>query len=369
MTVMFPQGKGNLECYDDTDCPGAAICAINQTWMDNSIGAKCMCLTKYGFTGPLCKDWCAQGNMIMAVNSLVVIIAVCILFSAIVVIHKARKSLPWWPLTPVMVTLIFVVCGSVFLGFGATLGLIRTVGFATFFIVMQDETGRELRRIPPAIEYVRNSMFSLGYCLTMGVAVVLPLIWLDLAEGALKLRRSQAKAITLFSVFFLLLLIIFQVPLYILVASSELLKSNNWSFAVIGLWSVVNFFVIILNILALIRVTKARRNSSHLDQRIDKLMSRIQITSVQLIILAVATVILLSYFDERLRRGFYSQPDCYLDGSDVAIRLARATLLYNCALALWFITPYIEKKAPDVREVARPADDLTEEKVCTVVKL
>jgi hypothetical protein len=115
----------------------------------------------------------------MAVNSLVVIFGVCILFSAIVVIHKARKSLPWWPLTPVMVTLIFVVCGSVFLGFGATLGLIRTVGFATFFIVMQDETGRELRRIPPAIEYVRNSMFSLGYCLTIGVAVVLPLIWVS----------------------------------------------------------------------------------------------------------------------------------------------------------------------------------------------
>jgi hypothetical protein len=153
-----------------------------------------------------------------------------------------------------------------------------------------------------------------------------------------------------------------------MVASSELLKSQNWSFGIIGIWAVVHSFAIILNIAALIRVTQARRNSSGQNQRIDKLMSRIQVTSVQVILFSVATVILLAYFDERLRRGFYSQPDCYLDGSDLAIRLGRATLLYNCAVALWFIRPYIEKKAPDVRELTSPADDLTEEKMGTTVQ-
>ena len=144
------------------------------------------------------------------------------------------------------------------------------------------------------------------------------------------------------------MVLLIEVPFYVLTAYKFRSEANMWSLAVIIGYAIIFVSVILLNSMAFLRVTQIKRTQSctiiHAEQnteaiRIQRLMSRIQKCAAQLIVAALGALVLGSLFYVRSQREFYTDPRCYLDSIDIAFRTSMMFVLYGCAVAIWFVAP------------------------------
>ena len=148
-----------------------------------------MCMTIYGLSGTNCDQWCQQAYMIFAINTVIICLALCTCFVSVYLLYRVFKR-SHLGFTSVVATLSLTGLSSWFFVCSACLGLVTTVGFADFYVVViGTNTGRQLRRIPPSMEYATKVLYSLAYCFSTSTMVILPLTWVS--EIILTLQNSE----------------------------------------------------------------------------------------------------------------------------------------------------------------------------------
>jgi len=328
-----------LSCYHDTDCPGAGICAINQTWAWES-GGHCMCNTKNGLTGLDCDEWCGEAVAVLVINllaSIIAAIATClsIYLLASIMRHKLNRRI-----TPVVITLMFTGIGSICFLIGAILSAMSALGFPSLYIVVEIQ-GRLLRRMPQAFDYAVFVLFTLAFCISLCSIVILPLTWIDIAKRSLVLKKSQTSLVIGWSIVSVLVVLAMELPFCILSIERFRTEGLKWSLAVSIGYTIIFTSVFVLNSIALILITRIKRTqeSSGMTAGMLNFMRRIQISSFQLAITSVLSVGFAFFYYLRMKRGVYDDPRCAVDGIDVAFRCSQFTVLYSVMVAIWFVAP------------------------------
>jgi hypothetical protein len=170
-------------CFDDTFCPGAGICAINQTWAAKP-GGWCMCLTKFGLTGLNCNQWCAHAYALFFINLVGCFVGLVLAIIAAYFLVAMLRQPHSRSLTPVTLTLVFAFVGSLCFVIGPMLAMCTGIGFPAFYALYLDpSTGHTLKRSTQQLESATSTVFALAYCLSTCTIVVLPLTWIDVSES------------------------------------------------------------------------------------------------------------------------------------------------------------------------------------------
>jgi amino acid transporter len=173
---------------NETRCPGAGVCAIDQAWtLPSRQGGWCMCNTKAGLFGETCDDWCTFGNWIFTLNLLTSIFAMSLAcFSLVFLVKESsrmngrNKSRFSRYCTAPVAALAFVFLGSIFCIITIVLNSAFVLGFPrTFLVVEERETHRYLRRPEESLEYSELTFFALSDCFIASAIVILPLTWVS----------------------------------------------------------------------------------------------------------------------------------------------------------------------------------------------
>jgi hypothetical protein len=238
-----------------------------------------------------------------------------------------------------------------------------TLGFPDFHVVLigPPPRSREFRRNYAPLEYTAGAFAALGYCVSILSIVILPLAWLDIARQSLKLQKSQVTLVIAWSSIFILLIIMVEVPLYVLAASNFRSEAIKYVLAQIIVWSITLGSIAIINLFAFIKVTRIKQmygmnvapgshdRSQEMSSMV-RMLTRIQRTSWQLGLLSllILATLLFSYF--RSRRGVYTDPRCYVEAADVLVRCSVLALAYTCGVAVWFVAPTARATTPMTAE-------------------
>jgi hypothetical protein len=211
-----------IPCYHDTQCPGAAVCAINQTWGAGPEG-NCMCVTRGGNGGKNCDEICGENGVMILLISLCIIM-ISLLSSgfgsyALFQLWKYKEERKINPVTMVLLTSTF---GSWFYFFYICCSLSMSIGFSSFYAVIPDPrgSGRILKVIPQTLDTSVNVFLGLGTCIGLDALIFLPLYWWDLARRVVKLRQNATTALYTISSLCILLVTGVQFPLFIIAVAS-----------------------------------------------------------------------------------------------------------------------------------------------------
>jgi hypothetical protein len=94
-------------------------------------------------------------------------------------------------LNPILLTLIFAGMGSLLLGLFSLVACVNSVGFRSFFIVVQNATGRQVRRLPQTLDTAAFILSGLGACIGACSLFVLPLAWVGVSVKSLRIGFAQ----------------------------------------------------------------------------------------------------------------------------------------------------------------------------------
>ena len=166
--------------------------------------------------------------------------------------------------------------------------LINSLGFAVYFQVLEVD-GQELRRNPQEHEYATNILLVLAQCISIIAPLLLPLVWIDLANAAFTFRRRSICAVKCIPIAFCFLVCFVQFPLYVLAANNYEGGVESYGDIASAIWYVVYGFLIFINVFAALRVfvvrrTVAQRPKSEMNQRFVKLLIRIYRAAILLVI-------------------------------------------------------------------------------------
>jgi magnesium-transporting ATPase (P-type) len=175
-----------------------------------------------------------------------------------------------------------------------------------------------------------------------------------------------------YSMLSVVVLLLVELPFYVLIASRYRVEAAIWSLAIVIGWGVIFGSIILLNLLAFLRITQMKRIQSILPNAdnpeslgMQRMMTRIQITAGQIVLGALGALITSSFFQVRSRRGFYSDPRCYFDWNDFAFRISMFFVQYVCAVAIWFVAPSVRWNR---RDAASNSATASEEKRCCWIR-
>jgi len=331
-----------VPCYNDTDCPGAGICALNQTWSGRP-GGWCMCNTLGGLAGAKCNEICSQGTAILVMNVLNALLCLSIVTVCVYFVHEICKRQAKRITNPVIVALILAGLGSLVSCVYSLVACVSTIGFRDFARVVV-VGGRAIRRMPQSFDSAVFILNGLGGCLGICSVVVLPLAWIELANRGLRLRKTAVITVNLWVLAFTLVLLCVQLPLYVLSAHNFRVQALKWVEILAIVWYIVLGSTAFANIIAFAAMTRLQRRrlagpASNSKSKVDLIIDRIQKTSFALVILIIINIVILWYLVQGFGRTIVSNPQCYVDPPNFAIRLSvmfRTLLLVPC---LWFIEP------------------------------
>jgi hypothetical protein len=103
-------------------------------------------------------------------------------------------------------------------------------------------------------------------------------------------------------------------------------------------WGVVFLILIGLNLVSFLKVATLRRFVAlNEGSSIARLLTRIQVASVQLTVASLGAFVSLCVCLATSNRSYYSDPGCYLDWDDIIFRSARLFLLYGTIISVWFV--------------------------------
>jgi len=162
--------------FNKTNCQGAAICAVNQTWAALP-GGWCMCNTMYGFTGLQCDQWCDQAIAFLVIDIIESCCAFALFLGSVYLLIRIIRHKPNRKVNPLVLTLMCTGIGMLSYLVATITSIVVTLGFPRLYIVSVDATSREIKRIPQSMEYANFILFALGYCISVCCFVILPLTW------------------------------------------------------------------------------------------------------------------------------------------------------------------------------------------------
>jgi hypothetical protein len=304
-TVPIPDQPGKFEvlfngtalsCFHDIDCPGAGVCAINQTWQVTP-GGWCMCFAKGGLKGDNCNELCDSGVSRSIILALVVAMSLMVSFIAIAALIsrcKIATRIFRRDATVLNVILVSLTIGSAFMIVYSSITLVNTVGFSTFFDVIEVQ-GRTLRRNSQSQEYLSGISLMLATCFNVNVPLLLPLMWLDIASGAFKLKKRAVRAVEGLSCSFCCVVCFVQCPLYILAVSNYLGQLAYYGGIISIIWYVVYAFIILVNVWAATKVLIVKgdlrkRPETEANSRLLAFVNRVLIAAMALIIACAFTI-------------------------------------------------------------------------------
>jgi hypothetical protein len=160
-----------------TECPGAGICAINQTWSAVP-GGWCMC--PLGLAGANCDQLCPFGQWGLALAMMELILALFLsglaLLNAWRLFSSTQKGSK--PPLPILCILAFSGTGCLVFAIHSIISSCNTMGFAMFYreyVV----GGRQVRRTPTEADFAVYILYGLGACVGVCSLFVLPLTWVS----------------------------------------------------------------------------------------------------------------------------------------------------------------------------------------------
>ena len=139
-----------------------------------------MCNTQVGFTGSDCRDLCSQGQMTLA---WVVIVSILGLFGSAAFVYFvyrnfSRRKSGRTPSLTTLLTLTFAGGGMFLLGIYGILSGCNSVGFPNFSIIMEDSSGRIIRRSRPGLNSTAYIMYGIAACFGTCSLFILSLAWI-----------------------------------------------------------------------------------------------------------------------------------------------------------------------------------------------
>lgn len=171
--------------------------------------------------------------------------------------------------------------------------------------------------------------------------------------------------IMVYSIVFVFVVLVVQLGFYVLAADGNRRHASQWTVPAVSVWGIVFCGVILLNVFAFVKVTQMKwKTSSDENQNaslssdvaaINRLMTRIQWTSMMLVVVCALTLTFLAFFVVRSTRSWTSDPRCQLDTYDLLYRLSTILILLACAIATWFVSPSAIKLARSSRMRAQTA--------------
>jgi hypothetical protein len=267
-----------LRCFHDTDCPGAGICAINQTWSVQP-GGWCMCYSRAGLTGDFCNQVCEIGTARIVLACFVVIVGLIITIVgglALISVIGDTKRDTWSVLN---LTLLSITTGSLLTIAYELCTFATTLGFPSFYEVLFIGS-REMRRSPQQLEYATFILLVLSQCVTVCAPLLLPLVWIDLANGALNLKKRSIRFVKAISITSCLVTCFVQFPLYVLAATNFQGGVEYYGNISANIWYAIYGFITLANLAAatkILVVFKAikDRPRSEVNVRIETLLARV----------------------------------------------------------------------------------------------
>ena len=166
-----------------TDCPGAGICAINQTWSGRP-GGWCMCNTLVGLYGNDCRELCSQGIVVVTMAVIVTVFGFTTSCSgAYFGYRNLRRNSHHNISQAVLFTWLFSMIGLFFFGVSGVIALLNTVGFQRIWEITE-VSGRIIRRVPMSLDAIGFILFGVAACFGTCSLFVLCLAWVSLAEAS-----------------------------------------------------------------------------------------------------------------------------------------------------------------------------------------
>jgi len=216
---------------------------------------------------------------------------------------------------------------------------------------------RVIKRSPQSFDSALSTIYALAYCISLCSIVILPLTWIDIAKRSLVLKRSQTSLVIGWSIISVLVVLVMELPFFILTTLRFRMEASRWSLAVSIGWVIIFTSIIVLNSFALILITRIKRTQepeSGTTTGMLRLMRRIQISSIQLVIASVCSLFLSFLYHFRAIRGYYQDPRCFADWIDLAFRCSQFPIQYSVMVAIWFVAPsaYSLMKDPSIADVS-----------------
>lgn len=250
-----------------------------------------MCFTKGGLAGNNCDEICELGQARLAIGIIVMVLALGVALLAIgAILGQCARRQTWrkW-MTALNITLVSIGLGSVFLIVYHLMSFMVTMAFASNFVITVSEDGRELRRPSQDGEYAAFVMLVLTQCVSVNAPLLLPLIWLNLANALFNFRRRSIRAVHVISVVFCCVVCFVQFPLYILAANNYQGNLVYYGEIAANIWYAVYGFIILINLIAALRIAfvkralKKRPNSDQ-NQRFLQIIDRVFKAAIALIL-------------------------------------------------------------------------------------
>ena len=154
------------------------------------------------------------------------------------------------------------------------------------------------------------------------------------------------------SIFSVVIILLVEVPLYVLAVSNYRSQVIAYTYAEIIVWGITYGVTILLNLIAFIRITMMKHstavsstNVSSNDRRgsnsnvMMRFLSRIRWAAGQLILASLVILVTIIFSYARATRGEYSDPHCYVDPADVLVHITVLAIVYSNAVAVWFVSP------------------------------
>jgi hypothetical protein len=246
-------------------------------------------------------------------------------------------------------TLFTLTLGSLTLSAYVITSMFNTLGFATNYKVLFMKS-REIRRTSPELDSATFILLVLAQCISANAPLLLPLVWIDLANAVFKFRRRSIRFVKVSSVVFCGVVCFVQFPLYVFMADDFQGKIVQYGEIVGIIWYVVYGFLVILNLIAALTVMWARsaivsRPKSDANARFVALLNRVFTAAILLSVNYTVAIGLIVATQGRNARTYYNDPTCNVIGgstftlSDFCLRLACFCLCFSNAICLWFVFP------------------------------
>ena len=141
-----------------------------------------MCNTKFGYTGGNCTDWCGQAVGVLSINVVAMIMALILALASgyfickILQIHRFNRLM-----SPVFVTLLFIVIGSTLLVAALIVQCTVVLGFPHLYQLSYDPnvSGRVIRRPSQSLDNASYVLIAVANCISLCSVVILPLTWVS----------------------------------------------------------------------------------------------------------------------------------------------------------------------------------------------
>jgi hypothetical protein len=149
-----------------------------------------MCNTWFGFQGALCNQLAPQGNAVISVKIIGVVLGLLLaiwgafLLAAYLRAFCDERTKDKKRLNPIIVTLLLASLGAVFISTASILGAVNMAGFPLTYVLIPDPSGTGyMKRIPQPRDDAAYILLGIGYCLAVCSMVLLPFIWVSLSLG------------------------------------------------------------------------------------------------------------------------------------------------------------------------------------------